>query len=113
MSKQYDFKKEWPKIKKELLKLKKDTMVLAQKGEKELRRLSVQGRIQLDIASLKVKKEHLLYLIGKEYIKSKPAAAGQTAQLKKLTMELGALDKDIKALNRKLKTKSSRAKKRK
>jgi len=111
MSKQYDFKKEWPKIKKELMRLKKDTMVMAKKGEKELRRLSVQGRIQLDVASLKVKKEHLLYVIGKEYVKSKPDPASQNAPLKKLTSELAKLEKDISGLNRKLRATSARKKK--
>ena len=68
MKKKYDFQKEWPKIKKQILDLSQDAMDLVKKGEKEAVRLSHEAKRHLDSTAISLKKERLLYLIGKEYI---------------------------------------------
>ncbi len=57
MRKQYDFKEEWEKTKKQLSGISKGTMKLANKG-----------KLHMDVAALNLKKEHLYHLIGKEYV---------------------------------------------
>ena len=102
MEKGYDFKKEWPKIKNELIRVSKDAMALAQKGEEEVIRFSKKGKLHIDVTAIKLKEERLYNMIGKEYIKAKCPSA-PTDQLKKLIAEWKQLEKEMKALNRKIK----------
>ncbi len=99
----YDFRKEWPKIKKELLHAKDEAVKMAHKGEKEVRRFSQKGKWQFDVTALKLKQNHLHGLIGKEYIKAK-GPSKPTAALKKYVEEWHKIDREIKTLNRKIKT---------
>lgn len=99
----YDFKQEWPKLKAELVRVGKEAMALAREGEKEVLRVSHKGKLHIDVAALRLKQEHLYKLIGKEYIKARCPKA-PTPALKKLAGEWGKIEKEIKALNKKLKT---------
>jgi len=103
MSSGYDFRKEWPKIKKELTRAGAEAAKMAKKGEKEIRRLSQKGKWQFDVTALKLKQNHLHALIGKEYISAK-SPNEPTAALKKYVAEWHKIDKEIKSLNRKIKT---------
>ena len=69
--KRFDFKKEWPRIRKQLIKVSQEAMALAKKGEKEIAELSRTGKLQLDLTAIQLKKERLYHLIGKEYIRAK------------------------------------------
>lgn len=109
MSEQYDFKKEWPRIKKELARVSKEAVDLAKKGEKELVKLSKQGKQQLDVAVLNLKKKHLFHKIGEEYVKAQFAEA-HTPQLKKLTEELSKIDKSIEIIKKKSTAKTTKKK---
>ena len=99
MAKRYDFKKEWPEIKTRLVKLSQEALALAKKGEKEIRHVSKQGMVHIDVAALTLKKEHLYHHIGKEYMKAK-CPSTPSAQLKKYVDEVVKIDREIKALER-------------
>jgi len=102
MKTNYDLKKEWPRIKEELNRLSKEALVLAKKGEKEVRRFSQKGKMHLDATALRLKQEHLYRAIGKEYIKAK-CPAKPTPALEKLVDEWNQIDKEARALNKKIK----------
>ena len=104
MKTQYNIKKEWEKTKKQFLKLGQEATVFAKKSEKELLKLSQKGKLHLDVTAGNLKKERLYYFVGKEYVKlndqTKPSA-----KLKKLVEDLKLLEKEQRALNKKLKSK--------
>ncbi|MCK5215750.1 MAG: hypothetical protein KAR05_10410 [Candidatus Omnitrophica bacterium] len=97
MSGKYDFKKEWPKIKKQLMQYSKDALELAKKGEKELVRVSKKGKRHLDMTALNLKREHLYHLIGKEYVKAK-CPGPQTPKINQLIQDLNKIEEDMKVL---------------
>jgi len=102
MPKQYDFKKEWEKTKTQLIKFSKEAAVIAKKGEKELVKFSRKGKLHVDATSISLKKEHLYYLIGKEYVRGE-GSDQPTAKLTKLVGELKKADKEQQTLKRRLK----------
>lgn len=104
MKDNYDFKKEWERTKKQLVKLGKEATELAHKGEKEIIKISKKGKLHIDKTALNLKKERLYYSIGKEYVGLKDANR-PTAKLKKLVEDLKKTVKEERALARKLKTK--------
>jgi len=104
MPTQYDFKKEWEKTRDQLAKFSKEAVKVAKKGEKELVSFSKKSKLHIDATAISLKKEHLYYLIGKEYIKE-GAPAEPMAKLAKLIAEIKKADKDQQVLNRKLKAK--------
>ena len=63
-----DIKKNWPKAKKQLKEFGKEALVVAEKGKKELVRISKESKLRLDLTSLELKKEHLYFLIGREFV---------------------------------------------
>ncbi len=89
-------------IKKKFSKFSKEAVVLAKKGEKEFVRLSKEGKLHVDSATVGIKKEHLLYLVGKEYVRLGCPGA-KSAKLKKFMKELEDLKKKDLALKRTLK----------
>ena len=97
-----DFKKEWPKIKKQLLDFSQQAVEMAKKGEKEFIRLSERGKLHINSTALTLKKEHLYHLIGQEYVKAKCPAA-PTAKLKQLIEEIEKIEKDRRTLDRQIK----------
>ena len=103
MPTQYDFKKEWEKTRNQLTKFSKEAVKMAKKGEKELVEFSRKSKLHVDTTAISLKKEHLYYLIGKEYTKEN-APAQPTAKLTKLLNELKKADREQKVLKRKIKT---------
>ncbi len=109
MSAQFDYKKEWEKTKKQLIKFGQEATVLAKKGEEELVKFSQKSKLQVDVTATHLKIEKLYYLIGKEYVKTKGKA--QSAALTKHLNELEKLLKEETSLKSKLKVKSKAKKK--
>ncbi len=109
MTDQYDFKKEWPKIKDKLILMSKEAIVLAKKGEEQLAAFSKQGKLHIDSTTLSLKKDRLFVQIGKIYVKSQKTGK-QTEQMKKLLAELDRFEKEERAIRRKLKTAGEKSK---
>jgi len=103
MTKKYEIKKEWPKIKKQLIQYSKEALVLAKRGEKELIRISKKGKLHVDMTKLNLKREHLYHLIGKEYVKAK-CPGPQTPKINQLIQDLDKLEKEIKILKDSIKS---------
>jgi hypothetical protein len=76
---------------------------MAKKGEKELIKFSRKSKLHVDSTAINLKKEHLYYLIGKEY-SSQGASQQPTAKLTKLIAELKKADKEQRSLKRKINT---------
>jgi hypothetical protein len=101
MAEQNDLKNGWKKSREQLSKLSKEALLVAKRGEKELLELSRKTKIHVDTTALTLKKEHLYYLIGKEYA-SVQGADKSTAKLTKLVGELAKANKLQLALKRRL-----------
>lgn len=110
MASNFDFKKEWEKTKHQLLLLSQEAVEVAKKSEKELLKLSKTGKMHIDSTAVTLKIEHLYYLIGKEYVKSKRSTKAK-ATLEKYVKELEAVNKEAKAIKTKLSTKKKKVKK--
>lgn len=92
MPNQIDLQKEWVKAKDNLNKFSKDLSVLARNGEREIVRLSKLGKLQVDSTAMILKKEHILHLIGKEYLRMK-CPGNKSLQMKELLAELNQVNK--------------------
>ena len=75
---------------------------MAKKGEVEFAKLSKRSKLHIDSTTLTLKKEHLYYLIGREYSKLKDRSQPSTA-LTEFLAELEAADKEQRELQKKLK----------
>ena len=104
MTLQQDFDRNWPKAKKQLEKFGKDALVVAEKGKKELVRFSKESKLRIDLTSFELKKEHLYYLIGKEFVQENcPGEPGE--KLKKLIAEFNKASREQKMLTETLEKK--------
>ena len=106
MTQQQFFQKEWPKIKRELLRVSQEAMTLAKKGEVQLRHISHQGKLQFDVAALALKKEHLFFQIGQEFIKSEYPGP-HSPQIRRLLNEFHKIEKQQQVIRRKIRAKGS------
>lgn len=97
-----DFSKNIEDVKKQLMKFGQEALVLVKKGEEEIVRLSKEGKVRLDATTVGLKQEHLLYLIGKEYVRS-GCPGTKNAKIKKLIKELEGLRKTETSLKRTIK----------
>ena len=88
------------KAKEQLKKLSREASILARKGEKELIKLSVRGKLHLDSTTTHFKLEHLCYLIGKEYVTH---LGRRTSRMTQLVEEHQKLAREENALKAKLK----------
>jgi hypothetical protein len=102
MTIKYDFKQEWKKRRDQLSKLSKEALQVAKKGEKEFFELSRKTKIHVDSTALTLKKEHLYYLIGKEYVNTQ-GTDKSTSKLMKFVSELKKANRQQLALKRRLK----------
>lgn len=109
MASRYDFKKDWPYLKDELKRISEEAMKMVKKGEEEITRYSQIGIMHLDATALKLKKEHLYHLVGKEYVQA-GCPKEPTAKLQKYLVELKKIDKDIKDLGTKVAAKAQKGK---
>jgi len=98
----------WEEAKKSLKELGRKTIKLAQKGEKEVVRASKIGKLQLDIVSLKLKKENIFRQVGKKVCEMhcKKGSVKSTKlvssfnQIKKLNQQIKAKKAKISKLNK-------------
>ena len=97
-----DLKNDWPKIKKQLLDVSQQAMELVKKGEEEVVKLTKKGKLQVDLASCSLKREQLYYQIGKEFVKAKYPGS-HTEKMNTLISELTAVEKEEKALHKRIK----------
>lgn len=102
MPENYDFKSEWPKIKKKLVNLSQEAMVLAKKGEEELVKFSHKSKLHIDATAFRLKKEKLYYRIGKEYVKTGKLKE-ISITMKKMLEELKDIEKGESALKKEMK----------
>jgi hypothetical protein len=104
-----DLKKEWPKMQAELVRIGREAQKLAKEGERELRYFTQQSKLQVDKGALALKKEHLFYLVGKQYVKD-GASAVPGATLKELLEQLVKLEDEEARVAQQLKVTAEKAK---
>jgi len=101
MAQKHDFQKEWEKVKKQLLDFSQEAKVLAKRGEKELVKISRQGKLHFDSTAATLKKEQLFYKIGKEYVSSQ-CPSQPNSRLSGLLKELDKVNSEISRVKKKL-----------
>ena len=104
--KEHDFHKDWEVIKKQLTQVGQEAVKIAKQGEKEIVRISQEGKRLFDSTTLEVKREKIIYHIGQEYIKAK-CPAQPTAKMQKLLEELKTVGKQQRQLKTKKKAKKA------
>jgi hypothetical protein len=97
MAKKKDFEQVLTDTKKQLIKLSGETMEMLKKGEKEVVKASGKAKLKFEIMLLKVKKEQLYYLLGKEAVKKR-----KSAKMDKLAKEIKDIDNQILTKKRQL-----------
>ena len=102
MKSQRDLKKEWERTKKQLKQLSIEAIKFAQKGEKELVKLSRKSKWHLDSTAVLLKRDRLYFLIGREYAQLKDPRR-PSRELQQLMNELKALEKEERSIKRNLK----------
>jgi len=102
MTKEFDFKKEWGKTKKQLLEFSQEAAKVAKKGEEELVKFSQKSMVHIDATAANIHKEKLYYQIGKEYA-HEMIDAEKSDKLKNLLAELKKVIAEEKALQNKIK----------
>lgn len=103
----YDFKQEWPKIKKQLGKLSQEAIQIAKKGEDQLLKLSHKGKMHVDSAALALKKEHLYHLVGKAYVQNQ-CGCPKSTKMQKLIAEVQQIERDIKSIRKRIKSRAAK-----
>ena len=101
MQTQMDFHKEWEKAKKALTVFSQQALKVGKEWEKDVERFSKQSLLHIDQTAASLKKEHLFYLIGKEYIRTRNTSKG-SAKLRGLLNEFKNLDKKQRLISRHL-----------
>ncbi|MFH1622173.1 MAG: hypothetical protein ABIA97_03535 [Candidatus Omnitrophota bacterium] len=96
-----DFEKMWQNTKEQVYKLSKEAMDLLQKGEKEVTKASGKAKVNFETALLKLKREQLFHVIGKECYKLLKNKKGISPKVAKLIKEVKDFDRQISA-NKKL-----------
>ncbi|MBL7198332.1 MAG: hypothetical protein ISS47_09585 [Candidatus Omnitrophica bacterium] len=61
-----NIEKMWPEVKDKLYKIGKDALELAKYGERKVIKLSKKSKLQFELVTLQLKREHLYYKLGKE-----------------------------------------------
>lgn len=88
---QKEVAKIWEQTKQKLKELGQTTLIMAQKGEKEVVRASKVGKFQLDIVSLNLKKENIYRQVGKKVCEAH--ARNEDMQSVKLASLFSQIDK--------------------
>ena len=102
-STQFDFKKEWEKTKKQLMKFSQEAANIAKKGEQEILEFSRKGKLFIDSKAISLKKDTLYKQIGEAYVRLKDPLK-PTAKLKRLVDEVKKIDKEERSLKKQLKS---------
>ncbi|MCF7869736.1 MAG: hypothetical protein K9L69_02930 [Candidatus Omnitrophica bacterium] len=103
MAKKKDFfqeikTKHWPHARKELEKGIDNAKKMLSTGEKQIRQLSERGAERTRKIALQVKKERLIYDLGKTIAKTTKNKWGTTKKIDKLRKEIKGLEKEIKKI---------------
>ncbi|MCF7894959.1 MAG: hypothetical protein K9L69_02335 [Candidatus Omnitrophica bacterium] len=103
MAKKKDFfqeikTKHWPYARKELEKGIDNAKKMLSAGEKQIRQLSERGAERTRKIALQVKKERLIYDLGKTIAKTAKNKWGATKRIDKLRKEIKGLEKEIKKI---------------
>ena len=88
-----------------IAKFSQKALKLEKRLGKEFVRISKKGKAHLDFTALHLKKEHLIYLIGREYINSN-FVSYHSKHTKKLIEEYKKVSKELKFLEKNLREKS-------
>lgn len=96
-----NYKQDWEKAKTEIQKIGQEALKALKQGEKELAKFTRKSQFQIDATSSHLKKEHFYYLIGKEYIHGRRLGK-KAAKLEQLVSEFLQLEKEEKALEKKI-----------
>ena len=86
----------WQQAKISLSELGQKTMKLAQKGEKEVRRASKIGKLQLDVVSINLNKENIFRQAGKKIYEMHTKGEIDPAKLASLFNQIDKLNGQIK-----------------
>lgn len=96
-------------MQKELERIGTEAQKMAQEGERELKYFIHQSKLQIDKGTIALKKEHIFYLIGKQYVKDgAPAVPG--AELKDLLDRLIKLEEKEQGVATEIKSTAEKAK---
>lgn len=98
MTKNKDFEQMWNDTKDQIYKLSHEALSLLKKGEKEVVKTSGKAKVNFETMLLKLKKEQLYYLIGKESIKR-----GSNTKVDRLVKQIKEIDSQIAANNKLIK----------
>ncbi|MFO8053308.1 MAG: hypothetical protein R6U54_05075 [Candidatus Omnitrophota bacterium] len=103
MAKKKDFfqeikTKHWPHARKELEKGIDNAKKMLSTGEKHVRQLSGKGAERTRKIALQVKKERLIYDLGKTIARTAKNKWNTTKKIDKLRKEIKALEKEIKKI---------------
>ncbi|MCF7872855.1 MAG: hypothetical protein K9L80_01440 [Candidatus Omnitrophica bacterium] len=103
MAKKKDFfqeikTKHWPHARKELEKGIDNAKKMLSTGEKQIRQLSERGAERTRKIALQVKKERLIYDLGKTIAKTAKNKWNTTKKIDKLRKEIKGLEKEIKKI---------------
>ena len=101
MNNKKNFRQDWENVRLKASQIATTTAHLARRGEKSLRKLSLKGKWHLDITAIQLQKDHLYYLVGKEFLKSRKKKTSAT--LDKYVREYQRIDKIYYELLKKLK----------
>jgi len=101
-----DFEKMWKDTKQQLSKVSQETLELLKKGESEIVKVSGKAKINFENLLLKLKKEQLFYIIGKESYKLLRKSKLGNAKLTSLNKEIKEIERQISANNKLLRKKS-------
>ena len=96
----------WKDTKKQLFKVSRETLDLLKKGEGEIVKASGKAKVNFENVLLKLKREQLLYIIGKEAVKLLKKSKVTNATLSKLLKEVKDIESQISKNNKLLRKKS-------
>ncbi len=98
-----NIEKMWPEVKDKLYKIGKDALELAKYGERKVIKLSKKSKLQFELVTLQLKREHLYYKLGKETISLLKKGVIKNKKLKSMYGQISILDKQIGSTKRNIK----------
>ena len=91
----------WPKARKELEKIAKETKVLINKGEKEMVKITDKSVRGIKSVELQLKKEKLYYDLGKLIAQKSPKSWSETKKATDIVKEIKGIGRKIDTLKKK------------
>ncbi|MDP8233770.1 MAG: hypothetical protein P9M06_03075 [Candidatus Saelkia tenebricola] len=91
----------WIRTKKDLDSVLNETSKLLKNGEKHLKEISEKSQKNLELISLRVKKENLYYKAGKRVVLTPKSRWAGSKEIDKLIQDIKKLDREIIKLQKK------------